>query len=292
MARVSYSQSVKQAVARFLAEDALMHSAALSYFMVFSLPPMLLIILWTAGLFYQEVTVSEAMQGELAELIGADGAEQLMTTLERLGFDQPTYWATAVAAVVLLFTASTVLMAGRNALNRLLGVNTNASPGIAIWRMLRDRFLSLAMLFTIGLILSVSLALNALVALLGGILERWSGTFSFWVTVFDYALLDLCATGLLFALLFRYLPDRQMPWRDVWVGAMLTALAFLAGQYLIGYIIGQSEVASYYDAAGDLLVMMLWIFYASALFLFGAVFTAARAGLLQQDGDDMASHQE
>jgi len=274
---------LKESIVRFLAGDALTHSAALAYFMVFSLPPILLIILWGAGLFYQDAKMSEAIFSEVANLVGAEGAQQIMATLGGLSIEKPSLWATVVAAVVMLFTASTVLVAGQNALNRLFGYEVEQAPAEALWKMLRDRFLSLAMLLTIAFILTVSLGLNALVAVLGSALENWDSSVAKVVTILDHALVELVMTSALFTVMFRYLPDIRMKWRETWFAAVLTAILFMAGQYLIGYIIGQSDAASYYDAAGSILVLMLWVYYASAIFLFGAVFSRVRSELLEQN---------
>lgn len=271
---------LKESIVRFLDGDALTHSAALAYFMVFSLPPALLIVLWGAGLFYQEAKMSEAIFTEVAALVGPEGTQQLMTTLGELSIEKPTLWTTVAATGVMLFTASTVLVAGQNALNRLLGYQAEQAPVQALWRMLRDRFLSLAMLLTIALILLVSMVLNAFVALLGGVLDSWNPSIASSVTFLDHAMLDLVVMSALFAMLFRYLPDVRLKWRETWFAAFLTAIMFMAGQYLIGYIIGQSDAANYYDAAGSVLVLMLWVYYASAIFLFGAVYTKARSDLL------------
>ena len=274
---------LKESVSRFLGGDALTHSAALAYFMVFSLPPVLLIVLWGAGLFYQEAKMSEAIFAELTTMVGPEGAQQLMATLGELSIEKPTLWATVVAAGVMLFTASTVLVAGQNALNRLLGNQAEQAPVQALWRMLRDRFLSLAMLLTIAFILLVSLALNAFVALLERVLESWNPSVASMTTFLDHALLDLVVMSALFAMLFRYLQEVRLKWRETWFAAVLTAILFMVGQYLIGYIIGQSDTANYYDAAGSVLVLMLWVYYASAIFLFGAVFTKVRSDLINQD---------
>ena len=198
-----------------------------------------------------------------------------MTTIGDLSIEKPTIWATVIAVVVMLFTASTVLVAGQNALNRLLGYEAKRAPAQALWRMIRDRFLSLAMLLTIAFIMSVSMVLNALVVLLGSVLDSWNPSIASLVTFLDDAMVDLIVMSALFTMLFRYLPDVRLKWREIWFAAFLTADSVYGGQYLIGYIIGQSDAANYYDAAGSVLVLMLWVYYSSAIFLFGAVYTKA-----------------
>jgi len=276
-----YWRVLRGSISRFITDDALTHSAALAYFMVFSLPSMLLIILWAAGVFYQKALVSDAVFAEITALVGPEGSRQLMTTIEGLNIEKPGWWATAVTAGVMAFTASTVLVAGQNALNRIFRVEAEVSPVVGLWKTVRDRFLSVAMLVTIAFILSVSLALGALIKVFGQFLGRWIGTQSDGVTAVGSTLLEVVATSVLVGLLFRYLPDVRSSWRDIWLASIVTALMMMGGESLIGYLIGQSDVSTYYDAAGSILVLMLWVYYASAIFLFGAVFASVRIELLQ-----------
>jgi membrane protein len=240
---------------------------------------MLFIILWTAGRLYREAVVSEAVFSEIGTVVGEEGARQLMATLERLHIQEPGWWATGIALGTLVITASTVLLSAQQAMNRIFGVKPADSIGVTLWRMLRDRVLSVAMLVTIAFILTVSLVLDALVRAAGRFLAAGLGAWASWLTCFDSMLLNLAALALLFALLFRYLPDEPLRWRDTWFGALLTAGLFAVGQFLIGFFIGRSEVADLYDAAGSILVLMLWVYYASTIFLFGAVVTSTRADM-------------
>ena len=152
-----------------------------------------------------------------------------MATLEGLDIEKPTWWASAIAAVALLATASSVLVSGQKALNRIFRVATIKPQGLGIWRMVRDKIVSLAMLVTVALILSVSLMLDATAALIGELAAHKIGMPLSWLTVVDFALIDVAGTTLLFAMLFRYLPDKQMSWSDTWFGALLTAILLAAG---------------------------------------------------------------
>ncbi|MGB5421945.1 MAG: YihY/virulence factor BrkB family protein, partial [Desulfobacterales bacterium] len=148
-----------------------------------------------------------------------------------------------------------------------------------------------AMLVSISFILLVSLVMNAIITEIGRQLSQWIGKLAVYLMVFDAMLLDLGATTVLFAMYFRYLPDAKIKWQDTWFGALLTAVVFTGGKYLIAIFIGNSEVADLYDAAGSILVLMLWVYYASAIFLFGATFTFTRAELMsngREMGEDDA----
>lgn len=281
-----YWKILRESAQRFADEQAPTHSAALAYAMVFSLPPMLLIILWATNLFYKAQLVQEAIFSEFGAMIGPEGAAQLMATLDGLNIEAPTWWGTAIAAVTLLFTASTVLVSGQRALNSIFRIETKKPAGLGIRRVLRDKIVSFAMLVTIGFILSVTLVLDAIVAMAGEFAAQLIGTESSWLTVIEFALVDVAGMTLLLAMLFRYLPDDQMEWRDTWFGALLTAVLLAAGKSVIGVFIGQSQAATLYDAAGGILVFMLWVYYAAAIFLFGASFTVCRAEFLAADSGE------
>jgi membrane protein len=277
---IFYRTVLKEAFVKFFKEDVPTQSAALAYYMIFSLPSILLIILWTAARFYREVAVREAIFSEIGDLVGEEGAQQLIATIEGLNIQEPTWWATAVGIGILLFTATTVLVTMQNTLNRIFEIKAADAKGLGIWKMLCDRLISFTMLVSISFILLVSLVVEALISALGKFVAKWIGVVATYMMAFDSILLDLVATIALFAMFFRYLPDVKLKWKDTWFGALMTTGLFTAGKYLIGFIIGNSEAADLYDAAGSVLVIMLWVYYASAIFLFGATFTYTRSKLL------------
>jgi membrane protein len=248
--------------------------------MVFSLPPMLFIVFWTGELMYQEVEIRETVFSEIGALVGEEGARQLMGTIEGLNIEHPNLLAKLVGIVILLFTASTALVTIQNALNRLFEVPPADTMGKGIWQFIRHRLVSFAMLIILSFILSVSLIVDAAISALDLSLAAWLGQFSHALVVIDSLLVELLAMTLLFALMFRYLTDARLKWRDILISALLTAVLFSLGEYLIGYLIGSNEIANLYDAAGSVLVLMLWVFYASAILFFGASFTVSRAKVL------------
>jgi membrane protein len=273
-----YWDVLKASIRKFADKGGTTHASAMSFGMVFSFPPMLFIILWVAGRFQRDAEMRNALFAEMEKLVGEDGALQLMATVENVDASEPTRWATALALGVLVFAASSVLVSARTALNSIFEVETSEA---GLWTELRGQFVSSAMLFTLTTILLVSLVVEALIASLGAAVERWLGELSNYVLAFDYLLFDLVAITVLVAMFFRYLPDAHLRWKDIWAGAAVTAGLFSVGQYLIGFLIGESQAATFYDAAGSVLVLMLWVFYASAIFLFGASFTSCRAELLR-----------
>ena len=287
----TYQTILKKSLFRFLEEDMPTHAAALSYYMVFSLPSMLLIVLWTTARFYREAAAREAIFAEIGSLVGEDGARQVMATLEKLNINEPSWWAALLTLAALLFFATTVFDAMRTALNHVASVKSTESMGERIWKLIRIRFIAFALLVGISFLLVVFLVVDALITAAGNYLALWIGGVSKYVLAFDAFLLGLGITTVLFAMYFRYLPDVRMKWGDIWFGALLTAGALSVGKHLIAFFIGNSEVANLYDAAGSILVLMLWVYYASAIFLFGATFTFARAELLNNDTKGLTNPQ-
>jgi membrane protein len=269
---------LKGAFNKFIETDSITQSAAISYYTIFSLPPMLLIVLKTTTQFYNEAEVKQTVLDEIGGLVGNDGAQQLLGTIDKMNIYQPNVWATALGIGVLLFTATTVFITMQNALNMIFEVKpAENTKGMGLLKMLRDRAISFALLVSISFILLVSLVVDALITALSEYLSRLVGDVSSLMLIFTALVLPIAIITLLFAMLFKFLPDAKLAWRDTWVGALVTAVLFSGGKYLIGIYIGSSSAASLYDAAGSVLVVMLWVYYASAIFLFGATFTYVRA---------------
>ena len=278
-----YLQVLRKSVVRFFDYDMPMHAAALSYYMVFSLPSMLLIIFWTSAHLYDAAAVREAIFAKIGSLVGHQGAMQIMATLEKLSVEQPTFWASALGLGLLLFFATSVFDAMRTAFNKMIPAGTDDSMGRRIWKLLRIRFIAFAMLISISFILLVSMVIHALIAWVDDHLGQRIGETAQFIVAFDFILLELGTTALLFGLYFRYLPDFRLEWRNIWLGATLTAGLLVLGKSLIAFFISNSTVADLYDAAGSILVMMLWVYYSSAILLLGATFTFTRAELLRNE---------
>jgi membrane protein len=277
-----YFKVLKESVVRFLGEDTFTKSAALSYYMVFSLPPMLIVIFWAAGLWYEELPIKDAVFNEFDELIGKQGASQLMDILANISATKPSLLGAIIGVGTLLFAASTVFVTMKNILNGIFEVKVERSVKQGIGWMVFDRFLSIAMICVIALIATISMVVSALATAFNEKIEIWLGDSIVWLVLFDHIVLNLLAMTLLFAITFRYMPDKRLKWKDTWFGALFTAFLFLIGESLIDIIIGKSNVNSLYDAAGGLLVGMLWVYYTSAVFLFGAIVTNFRAKMRKE----------
>ncbi len=274
-----YSKVIVSSISEFFAHSLLTHAAAISYYTVFSLPSILLIILWGAAKFYKESVLYETVFTRLTSAMGEQVAHQVMSTLQKLSLKEPTMLMTLIGVGMLLFLGTTVFDAMRTALNEIGNVQAPESIRGSIWRAIRIRVRALAILLTISFFLLVFMVFNFVLASFSDTLTELFGSYSTLVLSLDAFIFDFAATTLLFALYFRYLPDGRLDWSDVFVGGLLTATLFVFGKSLIGLFISENSVVDLYDAAGSLLVLMLWVYYASALFLFGATFTYERVKL-------------
>jgi membrane protein len=258
---------------KFTSDDAFTWAAALSYYTIFSLPPMLFVILTVTTMFYDEQSIRDTIFGELGDLIGSKGAAQLANTVDAMQVFDQEWWVSAIGIGGMLLTSTTVFITLQNALNHIFKVKPK--PNGAGWlKLIRDRLLSLSVLLGIAFILLVSLVIDAIISGFGDYISQRFPQVSVVLLTVASIVLPLLIITVLFAILFKFLPDAKTPWRLTWRGAAITALLFAVGKNAIGYYIGQSSTASLYDAAGSILVIMLWVFYASLIFLLGAVITA------------------
>ena len=266
-----YWNITKRSFNRFFAEDIFTWAAALAYYTIFSLPPILLIVLFSASMVYDQASVQQVIFGEIAQLIGQEGALQLSNTVNKLYQIEGEWWTVGISIGILLFTSTTVFVTIQMALNKIFEVQ--AKPSLGWLKLVRDRLLSFALVLGLAFILLLSLTVNAMVTAFSNYLAAQLPDLSVLLLAFASIVLPLLVTAFLFAVIFRFLPDVRLRWRDVSVGAIVTALLFAIGKNAIGFYIGNSNLTGLYDAAGSVLVIMVWVFYASIIFLFGAVFT-------------------
>jgi len=265
---------LKTSVSNWVDDFAPSMGAALAYYTVFSIAPLLVITIAVAALAFGQSHAQQEIMDQIRGLVGADGAEAIQTMLVNAQKPKEGTFASIGSIVMLLIGATTVFSELESDLNRIWRVPVSKQSGI--WSLLRSRVLSLGLVVSIGFVLMVSLVVNAALAAWG---KYWSGWF-FGVEVALQAanfLLSLAVFTLLFALMYKILPRVRIAWRDVWVGAAVTALLFSVGKFAIGLYIGKAGVASSYGAAGALVVLLVWVYYSAQVFLVGAEFTRAYA---------------
>jgi membrane protein len=249
--------------------------AALAFYTMFSIAPLLLIVISVAGFFFGEDAARGEVFEQLQELLGDSGALAVQELLDSAGKPADSVMATVFGLLLLFIGATSVFAELQDALNRIWRAPQKEQSS-GLWRFIRARLLSFGMILGIGFLLIVSLAFSAGLAALS---EWWDPYSTGWVTIAnttELALGVLLAT-VVFALIYKTMPRVQVQWRDVWVGATVTSLLFIAGKFLIGKYLGRSDISSGFGAAASLVVVLLWVYYSAQIFLFGAEFTWAYA---------------
>jgi len=240
-----------------------------AFYTVFSLAPMLVIVIAVAGLVFGREAAEGALFGELAKLVGPDSAGAVQAMLRSASSTRSGIIATVVGIGTLIVTATAVFSELQAALNVIWKVP--ATGNLGVWHFLKPRLLSLCVILVIGFLLLVSLVASTALMVLSDYIDRTLPNFSIILYLAHYAL-SFGFTTVLFAAIFKILPDHAVEWRDVWLGAALTALLFSFGKHLISLYIGSSNMASTYGAAGALIIVFVWVYYSAQIFLFGAEF--------------------
>jgi membrane protein len=246
-------------------------AAALSFYMIFSLSPLLVIAIGAAGLLFGEEQARERIADEIGRLIGPQGGSAVERMTEQAEFAAGSPWAIAIGLGMLVLGSTVVFAELQAALNQIWDVQADSRRS-GIWKIVRDRLLSFGLVLAVALLLLVSLLISTALAAAEARLTRWvpeaAGTWQ-WANQIAFVFI----TAALFALIYRYLPDARIRWRDVAVGAVVTSVLFNSGKYLIGLYLGQTAGTSAYGAAGSFAVFLIWMYYSSLICFFGAEFT-------------------
>jgi membrane protein len=266
---------IRSTIAEWNNDNVPLLAAALAYYTVFSLAPLLLIAIVVAGAVFGEDAARGEIIGQIQGLVGRDGAEAIQTMLQNT--QKPNSGgnlATLFGIATLLLGASSVFGQLQQALNTIWGVKPK--PGLGIRSFLQSRFLSFAMVLVIGFLLLVSLILSAI---LSGVTHFFGGIMPSFAVLSESLnfLVSFGVITLLFASIYKFLPDVEVPWRNLWVGATVTALLFTMGKSVIGMYLGSSSISSTFGAAGSLVVILIWVFYSAQILLIGAEFTQVYA---------------
>jgi membrane protein len=260
----------------FIDDNALSRGAAIAYYTVFSIAPMLVIVVAIAGLAFGQEAAEGALVGQLRGMMGDQAAEFLQTALSSASNHQSGIIATIIGFATLLITATGVFGEMQASLNAIWKVE----PPTGLTSLLKTRALSLGLVAALGFLLLTSLVASAAITALGHVMDRFLPDASLILQAINFVV-SLAMISVLFGAIYKILPDTHLAWRDVMVGAVVTALLFTIGKTAIGLYIGSSSIATSYGAAGALVIVLLWIYYSSQIFLLGAEFTksyAARHG--------------
>lgn len=262
---------LKETWLEFIDNNSFQKGAALAYYTIFALPPMLIMIISGVGYFFGEQAVSGEIYYRIKKLVGSEGAYSVQKMVENINDFSDLNLAALLGAVTLFLAATGVFISLQNSLNDIWFVKP--APKNEFLKLLLDRVLSFGMILTVAIVLLVSLLANAVLVAVGNFLTtRLSGWTIYILHVVNF-ISSLALMSFLFACIYKFLPDAKIRWRDVWVGAVVTALLFSISRGLIGFYLGTSDVGSIYGAAGSIIVILTWVFITSQIIFFGAVFT-------------------
>lgn len=245
-------------------------AAALAYYTVFSIAPLLIIVIAIAGLVFGHDAASRQILGQLGGLVGQKGGHQITTMVSAASKPSSGIIATVIGAITLILGASGVVIQLQDALNVVWDVKEEKGGGI--WQTLRTRLLSIGMLLALAFLLIVSLVVGAALTAINTYSSKLLPSLAILMQVVNL-LFDVAILSLLFAVIFKYLPKADVSWKDVRVGAVITAISFIIGQFAITLYLGKMNTSSPYGDAGALIIILLWVYYSAQLLLLGAEFT-------------------
>ena len=267
----------KQVLKEFSADDIFKYSASLSYYTVFSIAPLLIIVITTSSLFFGKEAVQGELYGNLSALIGSVAAIQIQDIIKNTHLTGNNFIASVISIIILLVASTTIFGEIQDSLNKIWGLRIKAKK--VWWKLILTRLLSFSLILSLGLVLLVSVVLNALISSFGDLIDRFFNISStYFIEIADYGL-GFLVSVLLFSLLFKILPDAKIKWKDVLIGGFVTALFFTIGKFAIGFYLSKSRLASVYGAAGSVIILMLWVYYSSIILYLGAEFTKVYAKL-------------
>lgn len=261
----------KETYEAFRDDNAYKHGAGLAYFTIFSLPPILIILISVAGTVFGEAETQAALLAQITELVGEESANSIRNMINQASPGDIPWYLKLLGIGTLVFGATGVFFHLQDSLNSIWHVRDPSKSSFL--KMIKDRMVSFAMIFIIGFLLLVSLVLETALVALNNFLEKLLSEATFYTLLVSDFILNLFVIGALITLIFKFLPDAKIRWRDAWIGGMFTAFLFIIGKVLIALYIGNTDVASTYGAAGSLIVILLWVFFSAQILFLGAEFT-------------------
>jgi membrane protein len=247
--------------------------AALSYYTIFAIAPLFIITLAIAGFWFGEEAARRELFGQVDQLIGKQGGDAIQSLVAAANKSKGGVWATCIACGTLAVAATGVFVQLQNSLNKIWSVQ---SAGKGLRNFIRHRLLSFAMVFGIGFLLLVSLVCSAALAALGNFIGNYLSGIEILLKALNF-FISLGIITALFTMIFKFLPDVKIAWRDVWLGGFITAVLFNIGKFLIGVYIGRSTISSVYGAMGSFVIVLVWVYYSAQILFFGAQFTCIYA---------------
>lgn len=270
------AQVFKKAFKKWNARDPFRESAVIAYYAIFSLPGLLFLVITLAGYFFGGDVVTGHLHGQISEAMGKSAADQIQEMMNKSNGTTKSIWATIIGVITLLVGSTGVFVQLQKSLNIIWEVKAKPSKS-GIWTFLKARLFSFGLILSIAFLLLVSLVITSILAAMSQWMEsHWPEFIMFLFQTVTFAI-SLSIISVLFALMFKLLPDAKIKWRYVWVGAFLTGLLFEVGKFGLGLYFGKAEPGVGYGAAGSVILILLWVAYSSMIVFYGAEFTKAFA---------------
>lgn len=266
----------KDAFTKWNEKDPFRESAVIAYYAIFSLPGLLVLVITLAGYFLGSEAVSGHLHSQISGALGIDAADQVQEMMNKASRGTDSIWATIIGIITILVGATGVFVQLQKSLNIIWEVKATVSKS-SIWTFLKARLFSFGLILSIAFLLLVSLVITSiLVAVSNWVEAHWPAYIMFLFQTANFVV-SLSTISVLFALMFKLLPDAKIKWRYVWVGAFLTGLLFEVGKFGLGLYFGKAEPGSGYEAAGSVILILLWVSYSAMIVFYGAEFTKAFA---------------
>ena len=266
---------IKASFNAFIDDNALKMSASLAYYTIFSMAPLLLILISAASIFYGRDAIQNKVFEELNGFLGNDAAQKIQEILKEITLNDDSTTAIIIGVITLFIGATGVFLEIQDSINQIWRVKAKPKKG---WKkLIINRFLSFSMIITLGFLLIVSLVINGVILALSAKLSQYFPEVTIVLVEIINAVVTFVVIAALFGIIFKYLPDVEISWKDIRVGAIFTALLFTIGRFVIGLYIEKVGPGSAYGAAGSLIVILVWVYYTAAILYFGAEYTQVYA---------------
>ena len=266
-----YRRALKKAFNGFIEDNAFKLSASLSYYTVFAMGPLLLIIISLAGVFFGREAVQGKIYGQIKDLVGSEAALQIQTIIQNISHTQQGTIGATIGFVVLIIGATGVFTEIQDSINYIWSVKAKPKKG---WiKFLANRLISFSLVVSMGFILLVSLVITAVIEIMSDKLFRFFQAYTIYLFYVANVLITLLVIAGLFAIIFKVLPDAKIGWKEAMIGAGFTSFLFLVGKFAIGYYLGRSKMDITFGAAASIVIILSWVYYSSLILYFGAEFT-------------------
>ncbi|PVX44772.1 membrane protein [Flavobacterium sp. 103] len=266
---------LKNATLEFIDDNAIKLSAALAYYTIFALPPLLIIIITICGFFFGDEAVTGQLYGQINTLVGNEAAIQIQGAIKNVELSGSNVFVTIFGIGMLLIGASGVFAEIQSSINYIWGLR--AKPNKGFKKFIQNRIMSFSMIVSLGFLMIVSLSVNTILDIVNTRLKLYFPESTIYLFYVVNSVIVFSIITLLFAIIFRTLPDGIIKWRDACLGASCTAVLFMIGKFAIGFYLGNSTIASIYGAAGSVIIILIWVYYSSIILYFGAEFTKVYA---------------